>query len=109
MSAFKIIALSLRSRRQHKAWGVSPSRALVKLKAHEVGDSQMAAARSTGLIASNPDPGFRLRLHPGLYALIITHIFLFAPEAQRKLAGGETTGKPVIIAFAPWQGRRTGV
>ena len=40
--------------------------------------------------------------------LVITHIFLFAPEAQRKLAGGETTGKPVIIAFAPWQGRRTG-
>jgi hypothetical protein len=40
--------------------------------------------------------------------LVITHIFLFAPEAQRKLAGGETTGKPVIIAFAPRQGRRTG-
>jgi hypothetical protein len=43
------------------------------------------------------------------YSLVITHIFLFAPEAQWRLAGGETTGKPVIIAFAPWQGRRTGV
>jgi putative ABC transport system permease protein len=46
---------------------------------------------------------------PWLHALVITHIFLFAPEAQWRLAGGETTGKPVIIAFAPWQGRRTGV
>jgi len=42
-------------------------------------------------------------------ALSLPTFFLFAPEAQRRLAGGETTGKPVIIAFAPWQGRRTGV
>jgi hypothetical protein len=49
------------------------------------------------------------RMRATEYSLVITHIFLFAPEAQRILAGGETTGKAVIIAFAPWQGRRTGV
>ena len=32
---------------------------------------------------------------------------LFALEGRWILAGGETTGKPVIIAFAPWQGRGT--
>src|SRR5215813_4318225 len=37
---FKTFALSLRSRRQHKAWGVSPRRKVVKRSAaHEVGDS----------------------------------------------------------------------
>jgi hypothetical protein len=37
--------------------------------------------------------------------LAITYIFLFAPESRQRLAGGETTGKPVIIAFAPLPGR----
>jgi hypothetical protein len=35
------------------------------------------------------------------------NLFSFALEARRRLAGGETTGKPVIIAFAPRQGRGT--
>jgi hypothetical protein len=35
------------------------------------------------------------------------HLFSFAPKAQRKLAGGEAAGMPVIIAFAPRQGRWT--
>ncbi len=39
--------------------------------------------------------------------LSLPKTFLFAPEAQRILAGGETTGKTVIIAFAPRQGRGT--
>jgi hypothetical protein len=69
-----------------------------------------AAARFAGLMCIYAIfLGLRLTLRPRLYALVITHIFLFAPEAQRILAGGETTGKPIIIAFAPWQGRRTGV
>ena len=37
---FKTFALSLRSRRQHKAWGVSPRGTVVKRSAaHEVVDS----------------------------------------------------------------------
>jgi len=31
----------------------------------------------------------------------------FAPKGQRILAGGETAGKPVIIALAPYKGRGT--
>ena len=41
-------------------------------------------------------------------ALSLPTFFLLALEAQRRLAGGETTGKPAIIAFAPRQGRQTG-
>jgi hypothetical protein len=41
----------------------------------------------------------------GLKPFRYPNLFGFAPEAQRRLAGGETTGKPVIIAFAPRQGR----
>src|SRR5262249_53634210 len=33
---------------------------------------------------------------------------VFALEARRRLAGGKTTGKPVVIALAPRQGRGTG-
>src|SRR5262245_56412543 len=40
-------------------------------------------------------------------ALSLPIFFSSAPEAQRKLAGGEATGIPVIIAFAPQQGRGT--
>jgi len=38
---------------------------------------------------------------PALKTCHYPNLFSFAPEAQRILAGGETTGKPVIIAFAP--------
>ncbi len=42
--------------------------------------------------------------------LIITHIFsLLRRRRGGRLAGGGTTGKPVIIAFAPRQGRGTEV
>ena len=42
--------------------------------------------------------------------LVITHIFsLLRRRRGGRLAGGGTTGKPVIIAFAPRQGRGTEV
>jgi hypothetical protein len=42
-----------------------------------------------------------------LFACHYPHLFSSAPEAQRKLAGGEAAGMPVIIASAPRQGRWT--
>ena len=52
MRAFKTFASSLRSRRKHKAWGLSLRRALVnRSAAHEVDDSLVAIARFTGLMA----------------------------------------------------------
>src|SRR5215813_327460 len=66
---FKSSDLSLRSRRQHKAWGVSPRRLVIKgLKPTKwaTADSLPPVSRAQWL--SKPDPGFRLRPHPGLYA-----------------------------------------
>src|SRR5215813_10782678 len=46
-------------------------------------------------------------VEPSRMACLYPNLFSFALEARRILAGGETTGMPVVIAFAPRQGRRT--
>src|SRR5262249_42842407 len=79
-----------------------------------------AAARFTGLRRSKPDPGFRLRLHPGLYSLVFTHIFhqwvarldpvngasrarLFANLGRHRFCdlGTRPSGQPVAKTPAP--------
>jgi hypothetical protein len=55
---FKSSDLSLRSRRQHKDWGVSPRGSLVKhSKPMKWATVLKAAARSTGLMAFQTLPG----------------------------------------------------
>src|SRR6266508_405356 len=65
-ACFKSFDLSLRSRRKHEAWGVSPRRAVVK----DPKPTKWATAGGLPPVPRarwrpKPDPGFRLRLHPG--------------------------------------------
>src|SRR5262245_46672713 len=69
----KSVGLSLRSRRQHKAWGGgaagTPGKAANERKAHEVGDSQRLCRPFHGLgRLRDLLPRVSLSLHPGLYA-----------------------------------------
>src|SRR5262249_54076403 len=73
-ACFKRLDMSLRSRRRHGACGVNPRRKIVRPKAHEVGDSQLSAARFTGLTALKPDPG----LQPSAFILG----FMLTPASQ---------------------------
>src|SRR5262249_20163379 len=68
-SWFNSSDLSLRSRRKNKAWGVSPRRAVIKgLEPTKWATAGGLPPVSRAQWLSKPAPGFRLRLHPGLYA-----------------------------------------
>src|SRR5215468_8135636 len=59
-------------------------------------------------LCANPDWLSTHHTAPSVDGLSLPKSFQFALEAHRRLAGGKTTGKPIVIAFAPRQGRGTG-
>src|SRR5262249_49492937 len=91
--------------RKHKAWGGKPQDCSREdHKSHNVGDSLPAAARFTGLGAfCGRFPGFRLRLHPGLYAAARftgwKRTFKTRSESisERKADGFDVVGLPVSL------------